>query len=462
MKVSRPALLIPLPLWGIIWMFMLSAFVAPVRAQDRGECDPVLAAKSYVPQAGDRVISRSDYHDQLYGFWLGQCIANWTGLVTEMDKIGNVGEVQTGAFYTRADWGGPDQPSIWGEGVPSDLSPTIDFVFRGEDEVWGADDDTDIEYIYQRLLARHDTSFLTPQMIRDGWLRHIRAEEENYLWVSNQRALELMQEGMLPPATGDPANNEHYAMIDAQLTTEIFGLFAPGHPQLARQMADLPIRTVARGNAAHISAFYVTMYSLAATSPDSLSMRERILQMATASREVLPDTSYAAKMYDYVRAQYATGLPWEAVRDSIYERYQVRQEDGYDITSQNLYCNGCFAAGINFAASLVSLFYGEGDLRETIKIGALAGWDSDNPTATWGGMIGFMLGRQGVEAAFGRTFSDRFHIHRTRQNFGGDGIDTFDRMAAEGVQIVDRVVVKELGGAVDCDRGVWYIPTDKP
>jgi hypothetical protein len=38
-------------------------------------------------------ISRDQYYDQLYGFWLGQNIANWTGLVTEMDKIGNIGEM---------------------------------------------------------------------------------------------------------------------------------------------------------------------------------------------------------------------------------------------------------------------------------------------------------------------------------------------------------------------------------
>lgn len=56
-------------------------------------------------------ISRDVYKDQLYGFWLGQCIANWTGLVTEMDKIGNIGEIKTGDFYTRNDWGEPDQPS---------------------------------------------------------------------------------------------------------------------------------------------------------------------------------------------------------------------------------------------------------------------------------------------------------------------------------------------------------------
>src|SRR6056300_1753947 len=105
-------------------------------------------------------ISREDYTNKLYGFWLGQCIANWTGLVTEMDKIGNIGEIKTGDFYTRADWGSPDHPSIWGEGIPSDLSPTIDFVFMDTNEIWGADDDTDIEYMYQHLLYTHKSSRL--------------------------------------------------------------------------------------------------------------------------------------------------------------------------------------------------------------------------------------------------------------------------------------------------------------
>lgn len=33
-------------------------------------------------------IDRQAYLTQMEGFWLGQCIANWTGLITEMDKIG--------------------------------------------------------------------------------------------------------------------------------------------------------------------------------------------------------------------------------------------------------------------------------------------------------------------------------------------------------------------------------------
>ncbi len=143
--------------------------------------DANLTYAVYTPNSTDREISRSAYADKLYGFWLAQCIANWTGLVTEMDKVGNIGETKTGDFYTREDWGTPDLPNIWSEGVPSDLSENIDFVFRGEDEIWGADDDTDIEYMYQHLLYTNKTSMLTGEQIREGWIKHLKHEEENFL-----------------------------------------------------------------------------------------------------------------------------------------------------------------------------------------------------------------------------------------------------------------------------------------
>jgi hypothetical protein len=412
-------------------------------------------------------VSRSDYQDRLEGFWLGQSIANWTGLVTEMDKIG--GEGVHGQFYTRDDWGEPDQASIWGQGIPSDLSATIDWVLEDENGLWGSDDDTDIEYMYQHLLAKHQVSILSAKQIRDGWLHHIYSDDntpfvnnegvkENYLWVSNQQAHDLMRQGMLPPDTGAKQHNPHYEMIDAQLTTEIFGLFAPARPDFALKMARLPILTTARGNARWASEFYVVMHSLASRVDKSLSIKEQILWMAGQARTRLPDGSYSAHMYDFAMMQYKQGKRWEEVRDNLYQRYQVEQQDGYDISAQNLYCNGCFASGINFAASIVSLLYGQGDYKNTVKIAVLMGWDSDNPAATWGGLLGFMNGKNQLEQQFGQSFSNQFNIHRTRGNFENAGLDNFTRMAAEGISIIDRVVVQEMQGKIDTKNNLWLIP----
>ena len=403
-------------------------------------------------------ISREKYSNQLYGFWLGQSIANWTGLITEMDKIGNIGEIKTGNFYTREDWGAIDSRSIWEDQSIDKSNIKIEFSLRTQNEVWGSDDDTDIEYMYQFLLNYFDTSILSPSQIREGWVNHIKAEEENYLWVSNQRAFDLMNQGILPPETGEPSNNEFYNMIDAQLTTEIFGLFSPTRPDFAIRMAELPIKTTARGEAQEIAEFYVRMHSLASNPKEFNSIKENVFWIANESRKYLSDNNYPAKMYDFTEGLYNSGITWEEARDSIYLRYQVEQKDGYDITSKNLYCNGCYAAGINFASSLVSLFYGEGDIKNTIKIGTLSGWDSDNPTSTWGGLIGFLIGKEMIEKEFNTSFSSKFNIHRTRQNFPNNGIDSFDYMAAEGVKVIDRVVEKELKGKINLVKNTWVIP----
>ena len=249
-------------------------------------------------------------------------------------------------------------------------------------------------------------------------------------------------------------------MIDAQLTTEIFGLFAPARPDIALKMAHVPIQTTARFNSEWISEFYVIIHSLASAVDNKLSIDKQVIWMANEARKRLPDDSYSAKMYEFVKSRYLANVPWEETRDEIYNRYQVEQLDGYDITSHNLYCNGCFAAGINFASSLVSLFYGKGDIKETIKIGTLAGWDSDNPTASWGGLLGFMLGKEGVEKAFGRNFSDKFNIHRTRINFPNEGMDSFPNMAETGIYIIDRVVQEEMGGGIDLEKNIWYVPNN--
>ena len=418
------------------------------------------------------VVSRADYQDKLHGFWLGQSIANWTGLVTEMDKVGTSA---TMPFYTDEDWGSKDLPAIWGEGVPH--SDTIDFFFVEKGQPWGADDDTDIEYMYQYLHELYQTSLLTAEQIRTGWLKHTYSEQdaplfkkftdskavqENFLWEANEQARILMAQGMLPPATSEPENNAKYMMIDAQLTTEIFGLLGPARVDIALKLSHLPIRVSAKYDAQWISQFYITMHSLAAKVDKSLAMHQQIMWLAEQARLILPEQSTPAKMYDFIKHSYQQNPDkndWEKSRDAVYRRYQVNNSDGY------VY-NDPFEAGINFAASLVSLFYGEGDIVRTIQIGTLAGWDSDNPTATWGGLLGFMIGKDGVAQAFGQdNLSESYWIHRTRRNFPDHtpnqvGEDTFTMMAQRAIKVIDQVVVDQMRGRVDIENNVWLIPNE--
>ena len=374
-----------------------------------------------------------------------------------MDKIKH-------PFYTDNDWGNPDQPNIWGLYIPNSKR-IIDYFFVNDGSVWYADDDTDIEYMYQYLLEYNNATILSATQIKEGWIKHIYSNEnapnnENYLWVSNEKAYYLMMDGIEPPLTSEPKNNPYFSMIDAQLTTEVFGLFSPGRSDIALELAYLPIRTTAKYDAEWISNFYVTMHSLASSVSDALTMNEKILWLSNEGRKELPNSSYSAKMYDFIFASYNNNPDkddWEKTRDEVYERYQLNSNDGY------IY-NQPFDAGINFSASLISLFYGAGNLLRTIQIGTLCGWDSDNPTATWGGLLGFMLGREGVESIFNKNdFSDTYWIHRTRKNFPDhtediEGEDTFHLMAKRGIQIIDRIIIEQIKGGVDLKNNVWYIP----
>ena len=100
-----------------------------------------------------------------------------------------------------------------------------------------------------------------------------------------------------------------------QLTTEIFGFFAPARPDIALKISHLPIRTTAKLNSEWIAEFYVIMYSLASYVDEDLNLKDKILWMATQARKRLPSDSYSAKMYDYVKTNYEENITWEKTRD---------------------------------------------------------------------------------------------------------------------------------------------------
>ena len=56
-------------------------------------------------------IQKAELLDKLEGFWLGQSIANWTGLITEMNKIGFSKDGKQEPFYTSENWGKMNEKS---------------------------------------------------------------------------------------------------------------------------------------------------------------------------------------------------------------------------------------------------------------------------------------------------------------------------------------------------------------
>jgi hypothetical protein len=250
------------------------------------------------------VVSRLEYKDRLKGFWVGGCIGNWTGLPTENRRTDF-------PFFTDEDFG------------PGKFDYVLD------QNPWGADDDTDIEYVYQHAIEKNNNYILTGEQISRAWQDHIGLP---LLWVSNLAALGQMQNGAIPPATSLPENNPMWDMIDAQLTTEIFGALAPGRPDVALDIAHLPIRSAAYLHSEWAAEFYIIMHALVPAIDQSLSRKEQIIWLADQARKRIPEWSYIANMCDFVKAEYDANPDkdnWELTRDKVAQRYQHSVTAGY-------------------------------------------------------------------------------------------------------------------------------------
>lgn len=440
--------------------------------------------------ASRRVISRAEYARKLQGMWLGETVANWTGLQTE-------GVRAKPPFFTSRDWGTVHRDVVerakdW-EPLKRKLGGNPDKIDWVVLDPWLSDDDTDIEYIYAHLMVKHRTPLLSPEQIREGWTNGIYArdageegedgEEEDKdeaVWLADRKAVHGMRKGILPPATGlsavttgpDPYMWEsqptkvlpQYLMISAQVSTELFGAIAPGMPAYALKIGDLPVRNVSGSYASHAAQVYQVLYSLAPVVDPALSEYDKVVWLTREARKYIPSTSKTADVLDHVLAKFLRDCPsagapgcarWEGARDLIYSRYHLNAAaNGFKYVDW-------WESSVNVGTGIMCLLYGQGDFKRTVQIGALSGWDSDNGTATMGGLLGLMNGYDWVVAQFpGVKLSDRYNIYNTRNpRYLPDYLpndaqaeDTFARLSQRLLGVVD-VAVREGGGTV---RGSDY------
>ena len=281
-------------------------------------------------------IDEASYRDRVHGSWLATMVANHTGLPVE---------------------------GIWLEAPgPGD---TIELVLLDQ---WSTDDDTHVEWLDLHILETYGLN-PTYEQIAVEWVDHLNGD----IWVATKRARELMDEGVVPPATGSPELNPDGAWaMDAQLETELFGLINPGRPDRAREQARFFARVTSSGPAVDASAFYAHMYSVAFGSSDPRSIIEHARAGEPADSVVAPIADAVLTWHD------ESPDDWRSTR----ERIRVAYDDDPE----------WWASRVNFASTIMALLYGDGDIRETLNIAGLAGWDADNNMTTSVGLLGVMVG----------------------------------------------------------------------
>ena len=346
--------------------------------------------------AETRSIAVTTYFDKLHGAWQATMVANHTGLVHE-------------GKYLQA---------------PSPAE-SIELVLLDE---WSTDDDTSVEWVDLHIMETHglDPSY---EEIRDEWVAHLN----NDIWVSALKARQLMDEGVIPPQTSDPnLNPEGVWSIGAQLQTELFGLIAPGLPNEASQRAIYFARVTNSGLAVEVSAFYTNMYANAFFESDIPTL------INIAQAEFALDSQVYQIVANIQQWHQQHPDDWRMTRDLIRDRYD---DDPM-----------WWAAKVNFASTIMSLLYGEGDIMKTLTIAALAGWDADNNMTTSAGLLGIILGFDNLPEPM-RTSTDIYF----NQDVTGDlpQYQTVTEIAKRTQRLGEEVIFRAGGWLKE---GVYYIP----
>jgi len=321
------------------------------------------------------VLDEATYRDQVHGSWVATMVANHSGLPIE------------GLWL--------DEPG------PGDQ---VELLLLDQ---WSTDDDTHVEWLDLHILETHGLD-PTYEQIRDEWVDHLNGD----IWVATRAARDLIDEGVVPPLTGSAELNPDGAWaMDAQLETELFGLINPGKPERAREQARFFAQVTSSGPAVDASAFYAHAYSVAFGGADVIT----VLEHARAGE---PDDSIVAPIFDNV-VRWHEEFPddWRATREQI--RLAYDDDPAW------------WASRVNYASTIMALLYGDGELRRTVDIAGLAGWDADNNMTTSAGLLGLIIGFDDLPDPFSSASDIYFN-----EDLSGD-LPQFDSVANIATRTAD-------------------------
>lgn len=327
----------------------------------------------------DNVISKEELKDKMKGGWLGELWGNFTGLPTEFH------------FTTSPN--------------PAD---SVDWVLG---DTYVTDDDTSMEYTFLHMMEVYGANTITYNDMPKEWLYHF----QDYIWEGNYYARELMKQGYLPPETGKIGINKAAEALDAQIECEIFGFLTPGMLQNCKERTTWWMAAVGDGTVLDNSAFYAMLCANAFFEDDIYKSMEKV-------RSYFEDDSQTAYIYDSVKEIYQNNKSdWRVGRQLVYNKFVTT----YALDNK-----------INFAMSILSLFYGENDYEKTVQIAILAGFDNDCNAATCGAILGIEKGYSGLPQHL-KDESGTYYRNTNRPGLPSNSLDELvDRMLVQAEEII--------------------------
>jgi len=339
-------------------------------------------------------ISREELYDRIRGGWTAMLIGGLEGLPHEFKY--------------------KEQPR-----------PTLPEFPLLPDGAW-SDDDNDFEWTHLYFMDKEGALKIPYPRIAEIW----KANMQRGIWNANKRARILMEEGVLPPATGDPKRNEFASYnLSGQFCVESYGLIAPGMPRTAGEIGLHYARIAVSGEPLQATQYWTALVSLMCVRASSV---EEIVKEALLAAD--PASALAEAVADALRAFHDHPDDWKAARKVIYDKWLVARKLGDNSTPTN------------GAMVILAILYGGDDLYKTMQYAMALGLDTDCNAATAGAVIGARHGFKRIETLPGFKMPDVYR-NKTRPQLPSeckvtDQVETMMRLA-------ERVILENGGAKID-------------
>ncbi len=157
-----------------------------------------------------RTITKAELKEKITGYWIGQLAGNYIGFPFE-----NIYEEEPIPIFIDRYFDHRDADTLGIRMNTNDRRGYIRIMAGALGGAW-TDDDTDIEFVMLHGLEKYGLD-ITYEQVAELRKNHIN----RFIWASNARVKELLEEGYLPPMTGSKELNEYWYRITSQLINEI-------------------------------------------------------------------------------------------------------------------------------------------------------------------------------------------------------------------------------------------------